>query len=62
MINGKEPLIVKEKVDSGRSISLQSASNSVIYKRAISSKLIVNENNKYKIVNFVIKFNKQLSA
>ena len=45
MINGKEPLIVKEKVGSGKSISLQSASNSVIYERAISSKLIVNENN-----------------
>ena len=40
MINGKEPLIVKEKVG-----SLQSSSNSVIYERAISSKLIVNENN-----------------
>ena len=45
MINCKEPLIVKEKVGSDRSISLQSASNSVIYERAISSKLIVNENN-----------------
>ena len=45
MINSKEPLIVKEKVGSGRSISLQSASNSVIYERAISSNLIVNENN-----------------
>ena len=45
MINGKEPLIVKEKVDSGRSISLQSASNSVIYERAISLRLIVKENN-----------------
>ena len=45
MINGKEPLIVKEKVGSGRSISLQSTSNSVIYERAISSKLIFNENN-----------------
>ena len=45
MINGKEPLIVKDKVGSGRSISLQSASNSVIYERAISSKLIFNENN-----------------
>ena len=45
MINGKEPLIVKVKVDSGRSISLQSASNSVIYERAISLKLIVKENN-----------------
>ena len=38
MINGKEPLIIKEKVGSSRSISLQSASNSVIYKIAISSK------------------------
>ena len=45
MISGNEPLIVKEKVGSGGSISLQSASNSVIYERAISSKLIVNENN-----------------
>ena len=45
MINGKEPLIVKEIVGSGRSISLQSASNSVIYERAISSILIVNQNN-----------------
>ena len=64
MINGKEPLIVKEKVGSGRSISLQSASNSVIYEKAISSKLIVNENNnlEYKIVNFVLEFNKQLGA
>ena len=42
MINGKEPLIVKEKVGSSRSISLQPASNSGIYERAISSKLIVN--------------------
>ena len=45
MINGKEPLIIKKNVDSGRSISLQPASNSVIYERAISAKLIVNENN-----------------
>ena len=45
MINGKELLIVKEKVGSGRSISLQSASNSVIYERAINAKLIINENN-----------------
>ena len=45
MINGKEPLIIKENVDSGRSISLQPASNAVIYERAISAKLIVNENN-----------------
>ena len=45
MINGKEPLIVKEKVGSGKSISLQSDSNSVIYERALISKLIVNENN-----------------
>ena len=45
MINGKGPLVVKQKVGSGKSISLQSASNSVIYERAISSKLIVNENN-----------------
>ena len=44
MISGKEPMIVKEKVNSGRSISLQSASNSVIYERAISTKLIINEN------------------
>ena len=35
MINGKEPLIIKENVDSGRSISLQSASNSVIYKKKL---------------------------
>ena len=45
MINGKEPLIVKEQVSLDRSISLQSVSNSVIYEGAISSKLIVNENN-----------------
>ena len=45
MINGKDSYIVKQKVDSGRSISLQSASNSVIYERAISLKLIINENN-----------------
>ena len=45
MINGQKPLIVKEKVGSGRSISLQSASKSIIYERAIRSKLIVNENN-----------------
>ena len=38
-------MIVKEKMGSGRSISLQSAFNSVIYERAISSKLIVNKNN-----------------
>ena len=38
MIIGKEPLIVKEKVSSSKSISLQSASNSVIYEIAISSK------------------------
>ena len=44
MINGKELLIVKEQVGSGRSISSQSDSNSVIYERAISSKLIINEN------------------
>ena len=41
MINGKEPLIIKENVDSGRSISLQSASNSVIYKKK-SYKLEIN--------------------
>ena len=45
MINGKEPLIVKEKIGSGRSISVQSASNSVIYDRAISLKIIVNKDN-----------------
>ena len=45
MINGKEPLIVEEQVSLDRSISLQSVSNSVIYEGAISSKLIVNENN-----------------
>ena len=46
-INGKEPLIVKEKVGSSRSIFLQSASNSVMYEVAltVSSKLIDNENN-----------------
>ena len=45
MINGKEPLIVKDKVGSSCQFFLQSASNSVIYEIAISSKLIVNKNN-----------------
>ena len=42
MIHGKKLLIVKENIGS-QSISLQSASNSIIYERAISSKLILNE-------------------
>ena len=54
MINCKEPLIIKEEVGSGRLISLKSASNSVIYERAISSKLIVNENNVYNIKSLIL--------
>ena len=54
MINGKGPLIVKEKICSGKSISLQSASNLVIYERAISSKLIVNENNIKNIKSLIL--------
>ena len=45
MINGKELLIENKTVGSGKSISLQSAFNSVIYLSVISSKLIVNKNN-----------------
>ena len=43
---------------------LQSASNSEIYYKAISSKYIVNGNDKYNIKSliFVIKCNKQLGA
>ena len=42
MINGKQ-LLIEKKIVSGRSISLQLTSNTVIYERSISS--IVNKNN-----------------